>query len=222
MPTELVFAGYAIEGIAAELPANAAALAMHLRAGKESLAAQALAIGLWRLRDAGVIGLELRKGKALGFIPKTDLVATLTGSPVGWTGAEGELLSRLAEAGPKTVERLVSDWYGKKSAVSPEHVVLDRLRDRAIESGLVSREQVDANRGMLGRAILGDTKQAIVVNATAWPTAVPQLEQLAADWFAFTQREPELAKQLLERVDKTIEAKEMSDSDSSDGVPDFD
>ncbi|NJD29629.1 MAG: hypothetical protein FIA92_15230 [Chloroflexi bacterium] len=220
-PSELIIAAFGLEGTPAGLPPAVTTLGERLRSGKESLAAQALAIAIWQLRETGALTLELRKGKALGFIPKTDLVATVTGSPAGWSGAEGELLAKVAEKGSKTVERLVSDWYGKKSAVSPSHVVQGRLAEKAVEAGMVSRQQVDAKRGFIGRAVLGDTKQDLVADPAAMAAAAPALERLATGWLAFVQAEPELAKQLLQRVDKTIEAKEMSDSDSSDG-PDFD
>jgi hypothetical protein len=221
-PIELLYGALAVEGSAPSLPPSAAALANDVRTAKRGLGTQLLAMGIWCLRDAGAVDFELRKGKSLGFIPKTELVVSPKNGAAGWTGIEGELLAKLAEKGPRDVTALVGAWYGRRGSGNPDRVVVERVRDAAIAAGLVRSETVDANRGFLGRAVLGGTKQSVVLNDAAFAAAGSALEDLAAGWTAFTRREPELARELLERVEKAIDRKEIGDNDSGGGGVDFD
>lgn len=222
IPIELLYGALAVEGTAPSLPPSVAALANEVRTAKRGLATQLLAMGIWGLRDAGAVDIELRKSKSLGFIPKTELVVSPKSGSAGWTGIEAELLAKLAEKGPRDVTSLVGAWYGRRGSGNPDRVVVDRVRDAAIAVGIVRSTTVDANRGFLGRAVLGGTKQSVALDDAAFAAAGSALEDLATGWTAFTRREPELAKALLERVEKAIDRKEIGDSDSGGGSVDFD
>jgi hypothetical protein len=191
-----------------------------MRAAKAGVTAQSLAAAIWSLQASGGIGLELRKGKALGFIPKTDLSVTLTRVGTTSAGIEGELLATLARKSPRSVESLIGDWYGKKAAVSPDHVVHGRIKQHAEAAGLLDRRTEDAGRGAVTGFLLGKSKEVVAVDPTAVAASAAAIEQVASGWAAFESASPELARHLVERIEKAIAGKEMSDSDSGGG--DFD
>ncbi|HJP88895.1 MAG TPA: hypothetical protein VJ850_07680 [Candidatus Limnocylindrales bacterium] len=226
-PIELLYGALGADGApggTTGLPPSVADLATHVRSTKRGLGAQLLAMGLWNLRDAGALGIELRKGKSLGFIPKTELIISPGNGSTAWSGVEAELLGKLREKGARDVSSLVSSWYGSRGAGNPDGVALGRIRDAAVAAGLVRTATVEANRGFLGRAVRGATKQAYVADAAAIAAAAPDLDTIATGWMAFTRSEPELARELVERVDKAIERKgtEQNDGDIGGGGGDFD
>lgn len=219
--SELVYVIAGPDAGPGQLPPSATELAARLRAAESGIAGQTLAAALWELRRAGAISLEVRKSKALGFIPKTEVIATALqpASPQG--GIEAELLAVIARKSPRSVDAVVGDWYGKKAAVSPQHVVVGRIRGHLEASGLLDRRTVDADRNAVTGFLRGQTKEVVTLDGQALLAAGPRLAEVASAWLEFERSEPELARELVARVEKAIDRKEMSDSDSGGGM-DFD
>ncbi len=192
------------------LPGPAAEVARQLREKKWS-APKLVAGALWSLHEAGAVRIELRKGKSLGFVPKTDLVVTVV-RPDGFHGVEGELLARAATGSAVSVEDLVRDWFGKK-VTSVQAVVDERVLAHAAQAGLMTIRTEEQERGRIGGALFGKTRQATVVEPNA-PTLEAEADRLAAAgnaWLAFVGGGGELADELLKRVDKALSGREFDD-----------
>jgi hypothetical protein len=192
------------------LPAPAADAARQLREKRWS-APKLVGAALWSLHEAGAARLELRKGKSLGFMPKTQLVVHVV-RPDGFHGIEGELLARAATGSSMSVEDLVKDWFGKKVS-SVQAVVDERVLAHAAEAGLMTVRTEEQERGRIGGALLGKTKQATVVEPNA-STLQAEADRVAAAgnaWLAFVRGGGELADELLKRVNKALSGREFDD-----------
>lgn len=210
MASELLYVLLSSRVPVESLPAPAAEVARQLREKKWS-APKLVGAALWSLHEAGAARLELRKGKSLGFMPKTELVVSVV-RPDGFHGIEGELLAKAATRSPVSVEDLVKDWFGKKVS-SVQAVVDERVLAHAAQAGLMDVRTEEQERGRIGGALFGKTKEATVVqpNAAALQAEADRVVAAGNAWLAFVRGGGELSEQLLKRVNTALSNREFDD-----------
>ena len=191
-------------------------LGMELRGSRAHIAPQLVAAAFWNLQHFGVVGLELKKGKSLGFISRTELVAVMRGGPTSVPGIEGELLAMIVAGPPREIGRIVRDWFGKRVR-DANPAVVDRVLAHCAQAGLVELRQEDTGRGAVAGLLLGRTRQVVIPKSSTIAAAGTALADMAGAWLAFRQAAPELAEELVTRCRKAIESREFSDSDDGGG-----
>lgn len=183
---------------------------------KRGPAATLVSAALWSLNQSGGVDLEVRKGKSLGFISKTELVAT-SGASNGTAGIEAELRQELSKRSPRSVEDLVKDWFGNKVA-NVQAAVTERVLGHAADAGLVEVRTETQERGKIGGALLGKTKEKTAVhpNATILERESAAIANAGTAWVAFTREGGDLADELVKRVAKALTGREKEQRSGGD------
>ncbi len=165
-----------------------------------------VAIALWDLRERGLAGLEMAEHR--GLIRRTQkLSVRRLGPPLGTAGIEDGLLAAVTDD-PKrnnAVFDIVWRWLGRDSNEPYKQVIQAVVQAL---SGAGYYQAVDAERGRVTGAILGNTKLDPVCERITGLR--PQFEALAERWSAFQRREPELYTQLLKSVSEGISSRRSS------------
>jgi hypothetical protein len=171
------------------------------------LASTLVALALWDLRGRGVIALEPFTKKVL-FRTTQHTGARRVGGPLGVPGIEDGLLDALrGDLEENAVRAVVFRWLGRDSR-DPHGRVVATVEGALAQLGLY--EEVDAQRGRVSGALMGNTKLAPRCDRLA--ALVGSFEQLAASWTAFAGAEQALHAALLKEAGDGIESRrETSD-----------
>jgi hypothetical protein len=198
------------------LPDGAARqLAGEYRGRRIRLAPHLAAVAFWSLHRQGAISLEVRRSKALGFISRTELVAGLGQPAQAIPGIEGQLLSVIGRRKPGDVGGVVREWFGRPSS-DVDGVVIRRVMEQASQTGLLSITREDAGRGLIGGVLRGKEKEIVAADAAAMASVAGEISQVASDWLAFPQSQPDLSAELANRCQKALDSRKPVDSDGGD------
>jgi len=198
------------------LPDGAARqLAGEHRGKRIRLAPHLVAVALWSLQRQGAITLEVRRSKALGFISRTELAVGLAQPAGGSPGIEGQLLSVIGRRKPGDVGGVVREWFGRPSS-DVDGAVTRRVMEQTAQTGLLSITREDAGRGVIGGMLRGKEKEIVAADTAAVAAVSDEIARLASDWMAFSQTQPELSAELVNRCKKALDSRKPADSDGGD------
>ena len=187
------------------------------RVNLNDLAATIVAAAFWRLREDGLIALDVIKKKILFVIPATEVRATLLATG-GRGGLEGDLLTILGTMqGQGAVSQVVRAWFGE-DIPDPHLRVCRQMDGEALQAGCYVERS--AERGLVAGLIKGQTTLEPMAERIA--ACDEQAREVIAWWQQARTAEPLLFKEVFNACGNAVTSRKESDSsDIGDALDSF-
>lgn len=169
-----------------------------------------LGMAILALEKEGSIALEYVERKKLLLFSSRHVVVTKRG-PTSFppSSFEAQLWAKVGEK-PTSVRKLVRHWFGGGS-VDPWGKAFGLIQRNLVEVGLLRKEEEDAHRGRVARALAGTTRTVVHVHPQV-KALQPQIEASQQRIDAAEATQGELPKKVFGEVTSAIWSKKVEDA----------